>query len=568
MNPISTIIPLALVLSVTAIKDLSDDIKRHNSDNEVNNKNQAYILDNATRKWKKQPWKNIKPGDVIMVEGDANVPADFCIISSANENGIVYIETAEFDGETNLKMRQSPLVFKDINTNDNDTELDKFTTNPAKPLSLECDLPNNKLEKFIGTLNYDSQPHTLNNDNICLRGMKIQNTEWCVGLVCYTGPDTKLMKNSGALIFKQTHTDKLLNTLVLWIFCILLGLCLVCTIGQMVWYSRFGNDFNIYGIIPAMSYSDQAWKSGALMFWSYIIILNTLVPISLYVSVEIIRLGQSLFINWDRAMYYPPKNQAAEARTTTLNEELGQIQYIFSDKTGTLTQNIMCFKKCCIDGKIYGGVFDKSGNKARRQESKFGHAIDLKKLNKWADSDFRFYDDKLMKAVKDKNERVEEFLMSMALNHTVNTELIEETSEIIYKAQSPDEAALVSAAKNFGFAFKGGDQETLHLELPNGEERSFDLLHILDFDNDRKMMSVIIRHRDSGQIVIYVKGADTSVYNRLQDGDKKHKNETTDAMEVFAADGLRKEVLWDLGKIVISYSLEEVLQILPNLPSP
>lgn len=79
-----------------------------------------------------------------------------------------------------------------------------------------------------------------------------------------------------------------------------------------------------------------------------------MVPISLYVSVEVIRLGQSYFINWDLQMYYLEKDTPAKARTTTLNEQLGQIRYIFSDKTGTLTQNIMTFKKCCINGQIYG----------------------------------------------------------------------------------------------------------------------------------------------------------------------------------------------------------------------
>lgn len=69
---------------------------------------------------------------------------------------------------------------------------------------------------------------------------------------------------------------------------------------------------------------------------------------------EVIRLGQSYFINWDLQMYYPEKDTPAKARTTTLNEQLGQIHYIFSDKTGTLTQNIMTFKKCCINGQIYG----------------------------------------------------------------------------------------------------------------------------------------------------------------------------------------------------------------------
>lgn len=86
-----------------------------------------------------------------------------------------------------------------------------------------------------------------------------------------------------------------------------------------------------------------------------------MVPISLYVSVEIIRLGNSYYINWDRKMFYAPKNMPAQARTTTLNEELGQVQYVFSDKTGTLTENVMIFNKCSINGKTYGYSYDDNG---------------------------------------------------------------------------------------------------------------------------------------------------------------------------------------------------------------
>merc|ERR1719245_120210 len=100
------------------------------------------------------------------------------------------------------------------------------------------------------------------------------------------------------------------------------------------------------------------------------------------------------------------------------------------------------------------------------------------------------------------------------MNHTVNTELDEATHFIEYKAQSPDEAALVSAARNFGFVFKGGDQTTINLE-ELGHPISYELLNILDFDNDRKMMSVIIRDYKTNKIVCYTKGADTSVYANL-----------------------------------------------------
>ena len=115
------------------------------------------------------------------------------------------------------------------------------------------------------------------------------------------------------------------------------------------------------------------------VFFSYAIVLNTVVPISLYgeiysfklkernkgdiyfsVSVEVIRLFLSKLIDWDKEMYDSKSDTHAKARTTTLNEELGQIQYVFSDKTGTLTQNIMTFNKASIGGRSYGDILDET----------------------------------------------------------------------------------------------------------------------------------------------------------------------------------------------------------------
>ena len=150
------------------------------------------------------------------------------------------------------------------------------------------------------------------------------------------------------------------------------------------WESFVGYDFRLY--LPWERFLSRDQRIGALqksllVFLSYIIILNTLVPISLYVSVEFIRLLQSKFIDWDKNMFDEQNNTPAQARTTTLNEELGQIEYIFSDKTGTLTRvsfrlfilifvvnfssivkNIMTFNKCSIRGQLYGYVSDASGN--------------------------------------------------------------------------------------------------------------------------------------------------------------------------------------------------------------
>lgn len=201
----------------------------------------------------------------------------------------------------------------------------------------------------------------MDNDKIILRGCVLRNTQWCYGVVIFAGKDTKLMQNSGKTKFKRTSIDRLLNLLIIGIVFFLLSMCLFCMIGCGIWESLVGRYFQVY--LPWDSLVPSEPMGGAtvialLVFFSYAIVLNTVVPISLYVSVEVIRFVQSFLINWDEEMYHAPTNTHAKARTTTLNEELGQIEYIFSDKTGTLTQNIMTFNKCSVAGKCYGDVID------------------------------------------------------------------------------------------------------------------------------------------------------------------------------------------------------------------
>lgn len=206
-----------------------------------------------------------------------------------------------------------------------------------------------------------SRRYALDNDKIILRGCVLRNTQWCYGMVIFAGKDTKLMQNSGKTKFKRTSIDRLLNLLIIGIVFFLLSLCLFCMIGCGIWESLLGRYFQVYlpwdSLVPTEPIAG-ATVIALLVFFSYSIVLNTVVPISLYVSVEVIRFVQSFLINWDEEMYYAPTNTHAKARTTTLNEELGQIEYIFSDKTGTLTQNIMTFNKCSVAGKCYGDVID------------------------------------------------------------------------------------------------------------------------------------------------------------------------------------------------------------------
>uniref|UniRef100_A0A8C1IE82 Phospholipid-transporting ATPase n=1 Tax=Cyprinus carpio TaxID=7962 RepID=A0A8C1IE82_CYPCA len=346
-----------------------------------------------------------------------------------------------------------------------------------------CEPPNNRLDRFTGTLTFNSQKYSLDNERVLLRGCTLRNTDWCFGLVLFAG--NKFRQMCGVCSGKFGHY-KLLTKVV----------------------------FSFKAFLPR---EENTVFSAFLTFWSYIIILNTVVPISLYVSMEVIRLGNSYYINWDRTMYHAGSDTPAEARTTTLNEELGQIKYIFSDKTGTLTQNIMTFNKCSINGKSYG-----------QDQSVEMTPVDFS-FNRLADPKFLFYDHSLVEGVKLELPDVHAFFRLLALCHTVMAEEKRE-GDLVYQAQSPDEGALVTAARNFGFVFRSRSPETVTIE-EMGIQRTYELLAILDFNNVRKRMSVIVRNPE-GKLSLYCKGADTIIYERLHP-----------SCSEFAGEGLRTLVL-------------------------
>uniref|UniRef100_A0A8K9V7I2 Phospholipid-transporting ATPase n=1 Tax=Oncorhynchus mykiss TaxID=8022 RepID=A0A8K9V7I2_ONCMY len=505
----TTIVPLVLVLSITAVKDATDDyVSVCHTHTYTHTHTRAVTI----MEFGKEKWMNVRVGDIIKLENNQFVAADLLLLSSSEPHSLCYIETAELDGETNMKVRQSLSVTAELGDPNSLASFDG---------EVVCEPPNNKLDRFCGLLCWRDCKYPLSNHNMLLRGCVLRNTETCYGLVIFAGPDTKLMQNSGRTKFKRTSIDRLMNTLVLWIFGFMVCMGVILAVGNAVWEREVGSLFQSYLAwdLPV----DNFLFSAFLSFWSYVIILNTVVPISLYVSVEVIRLGHSYFINWDRKMFCPQCNTAAEARTTTLNEELGQVEYIFSDKTGTLTQNIMSFSKCSINGHAYGG----SNGEYYNYFSSF---------NPLADPDFCYYDNGLLKSVKLGDLHSHEFFRLLSLCHTVMSEEKKE-GELMYKAQSPDEGALVTAARNFGFVFRSRTPGTVTVtEL--GRPVTYTLLAILDFNNIRKRMSVIVRNPE-GRIRLYCKGADTLLFERLHSSNNHLMNITTDHLNEYAGDGLR-----------------------------
>uniref|UniRef100_A0A673IEF0 Phospholipid-transporting ATPase n=1 Tax=Sinocyclocheilus rhinocerous TaxID=307959 RepID=A0A673IEF0_9TELE len=511
----TTIVPLVLVLAITAVKDATDDYFRHKSDQQVNTRqSQVLIKGKLTQHMIYEFYTTLSVSSLCCLQ------ADLLLLSSSEPYGLCYIETAELDGKAESidkpKIAEHYLLLN---------ECQPHLPVTCLPGEVICEPPNNKLDKFTGTLYWKDNKYPLDNEKMLLRGCVLRNTEWCFGLVIFAGLQTKLMQNCGRTKFKRTSIDKLMNTLVLWIFGFLICMGIILAIGNTIWEQKVGSNFWEY--LQWKELTINVVFSGFLTFWSYVIILNTVVPISLYVSVEVLRLGHSYFINWDRRIYYSLKDTPAEARTTTLNEELGQVEFIFSDKTGTLTQNIMVFNKCSINGKTYGML--------EHFLLYSGEVFDFS-FNPLMDRKFRFHDSSLVEAIKLEEPLVQEFFRLLALCHTVMPEERNE-GELVYQAPSPDEGALVTAARNFGFVFRSRTPETITL-YEMGHAVTYQLLAILDFNNVRKRMSVIVRN-PKGQLKLYSKGADTILFDRLDPSNEELMFTTSEHLNEFAGEGLR-----------------------------
>ncbi|XP_075707776.1 phospholipid-transporting ATPase IB isoform X2 [Rhinoderma darwinii] len=424
-----------------------------------------------------------------------------------------YIETSNLDGETNLKIRQGLPATANLQSVEDLVKL---------PGRIECEGPNRHLYDFTGNLRLDSNsPVAVGPDQILLRGAQIRNTQWVLGIVVFTGHDTKLMQNSTKAPLKRSNVEKVTNIQILVLFCILLVMALVSSVGALLWNRKYENNNWYLGDIEAIS------SNFGYNLLTFIILYNNLIPISLLVTLEVVKFTQALFINWDRDMYYAETDTPAMARTSNLNEELGQVKYLFSDKTGTLTCNVMHFKKCSIGGITYGHFPE-----FERERS----SEDFSQLPTTSDS-CDFDDPKLFQNIEGESPTalvIKEFLTLLAVCHTVVPEKDED--KIIYQASSPDEGALVKGAKKLGYAFTGRTPDSVIIDAM-GTEQSFELLNVLEFSSDRKRMSVVVR-TPSGHLRLYCKGADNVIFERLS-RESQYMEQTLNHLEQFASEGLR-----------------------------
>jgi len=326
----------------------------------------------------------------------------------------------------------------------------------------------------------------------------------------------------------------LINTLIIYICFVQALFCLLEGILGGVWHRDFQED-NYY--LP-LTYVNSV--VGVLNYFSYFLLMNTLLPISLIVTLEIVKVCQTFFIVFDVLMYSQERDKTAKVSNMTLVEELGQVSYIFSDKTGTLTRNIMEFKFMQVGDELYGNKAELEPTMQGQIQRQVTHTdthtgIELAfnsedltaLLNGEENYDMNYSvkssNKKCEMKIKSQRDLVIEFMKVLSLAHECVPETISTSSgETItfYQGPSPDEVTLVDFAKYQGFDFQQQADSYSLMEmnlacLSECPESRYQVYRRMEFNSDRKRMSVLLRDPKDGLIKMYTKGADSIIKSRL-----------------------------------------------------
>lgn len=512
-------LPLALVVGISAAREAVEDFMRHKSDQKINSTIAHKLLNG---RFVDTEWKDVMVGDIILVEKDEQVPADMVLFSTNTPDGVAYIDTCNLDGETNLKVRQAIPATANLQE-----------PNLLQSLNgtIKCDDINNMLYTFNGCLEMNGQQYSLDNKQVLLRGCIVRNTKFAAGAVVYTGLESKLMLNSSSARTKKSKLERGLNMKLISIFAFLIIWGIIAASAGLSFQKKQISSMKHWYFFNDKKSGGYYAKRFFILLVSNLVIINAMIPISLYVTLEIVRVFQALFVNWDAKLYDTENDVAAYARTSNISDDLGQIEYVFSDKTGTLTRNVMEFMKCSISGKIYGsGITEIAYAAAKRR----GEVLPPPNPNGKA-----FKDDEFMRLLNGQTPvQIKHFLWLLSICHSVIPEADPSKPHgINFQASSPDEAALVSAAADFGYIFNARTPNSVTVNV-NGVDKEIDVLAVLEFSSERKRSSVIIRHPETNEIVLYCKGADDLIFQRLA-SNSPYQEETRRNLKQFADDGLR-----------------------------
>ncbi|KAG4384523.1 hypothetical protein GLYMA_13G295100v4 [Glycine max] len=493
VNPVSTWGPLIFIFAVSASKEAWDDYNRYLSDNKANEK-EVWVVKKGIKKHIQA--QDIHVGNIVWLRENDEVPCDLVLIGTSDPQGVCYIETAALDGETDLKTRVIPSACVGI-----DVDL----LHKIKGV-IECPYPDKDIRRFDANMRLF--PPFIDNDicpltikNTILQSCYLRNTEWACGVAVYTGNETKMGMCRGIPEPKLTAMDAMIDKLTGAIFIFQIVVVLVLGIAGNVWKDTEAKKL-WYVLYP----HEGPWYELLVIPLRFELLCSIMIPISIKVSLDLVKSLYAKFIDWDHQMIDLETSIPSHATNTAISEDLGQVEYILTDKTGTLTENKMIFRRCCISGNFYG---NENGDALKDVE--------------------------LLNAVSSGSSDVVRFLTVMAICNTV-IPTQSKTGDILYKAQSQDEDALVHAAARLHMVYFNKSGNILEVKF-NTSILQYEVLETLEFTSDRKRMSVVLKDCQNGKILLLSKGADEAILPYAHAG--KQTRHFIEAVEQYAHLGLR-----------------------------
>ncbi|KAL4496984.1 hypothetical protein ABPG72_002140 [Tetrahymena utriculariae] len=485
------IAPLAFVLILTMIKDAYDDYKRYKRDKEANSSLYEVIVKGQI---KLIPSMNLKVGQIVKVNLKQRIPADLIILTASEPNGTVFIRTDQLDGETDWKIR------KCIRHTQNEVDFQNAVNLQKLGGLVVINQPQENIYEFSGLYKFNDHQEPLN----------LENTLWCNtilasghiwGLVIHTGKETRMAMNSRHPRSKFGLFDEEVNQLskILFYFMLILSFVMIL----------------FYGFT-------SLWL---IQYFRYLLLLSSIIPISLRVNNDFAKAVFSYQIQNDSSI------EGTVARNSNIPEELGRIQYVLADKTGTLTQNDMIFKKIIISEKQYT---EEDFNEIRSILSK--HCQKHKGPLSDIDGDTIAENKRHLRRKNDYLLR--DAITALAVCHNV-TPVIED-GETVLQASSPDEHALVKFAQSLNITLLSRDEQKVVVRNAAKEEEHFEILACFPFSSETKRMGILVRHQKTNKIIYYLKGADAIMVTRVR---KVYHPLINDDCDNLAREGLRTLVV-------------------------
>ncbi|CAJ0890763.1 14786_t:CDS:10 [Entrophospora sp. SA101] len=474
--------PLCFVILITMGKEAYDDWIRYKRDCENNSQKYEILTRDGI---KIVPSSKIKVGDLVVVHKDQRVPADLLLLRTTETSGACFIRTDQLDGEIDWKLRHLLIAVPFCQKLPSDNSLLQIDAD------IYADIPQKDIHKFVG--NFLKQG--MNNVTSQVEALSVENTLWmntvlasgtAIGFVIYTGKDTRAVMNTSHPKTKIGLLDQEINQLskILFLVTLLLSFMLIALNNfQGLWY---------------------------IYLFRFLILFSSIIPIGLRVNLD---MSKSVYAH---QIMHDDEIPFTIVRTSTIPEEFGRINYLLSDKTGTLTKNDMELKKLHMGTISYNKTQSRGATHA---------SVSLQTTIL------------VGKSKRDMTFRVKDIILALALCHNV-TPVVDTDNLVTYQASSPDEVAIVKWTESIGLTLIFRDINEMHLRTPHGNILEFKILQIFPFTSENKRMGIIVQDKQNEEIIFYEKGADVVMSNIVQ-----YNDWLDEECGNFAREGLRTLVI-------------------------